>query len=116
MTNLAQSDLFINFVGVAQIFLFVFSVFVLGLLVKILSDISQISGRVKRESAELLTDMADIRTEAKEVVKAVISYTATFISAAGVRKFAGLMAGILEQTKKRPARKKATGSSASKKK
>ncbi|MEX0918781.1 MAG: hypothetical protein WDZ85_02320 [Candidatus Paceibacterota bacterium] len=105
MTTLHQSDFFINFLGVSQIFIAVFLVFILALLVKILSDIAFLTRRFKREVKETAADLAEIRSEAKDTIKSLVAYVATFIGAVGVRRAMGFLAGWLEQsTSKRRAR------------
>lgn len=97
MDALVQSDLFLTIIGVSQIIIAVFLIFILGLAVKIFSDVSYIIGRVKEETDEVIADIGEIRREVKSTTGAVVSYLTAVVSATGVKKALGLLSGFFEQ-------------------
>ena len=104
MNNLIQTDTFILILGVAQITLAVFAVFVLGLLIKIFSDISEMTGRAKTEIKGAFSDFSTMRLELKKIAATLIKTFAVFASTVGVKK----MMAFLENWVSKPTKKTKT--------
>ncbi len=108
MESIVNSDFFLLVLGMSQIFIAVFLVFLLGLMVKIFSDISYIVGRVKKETDEVVEDISFIRKEAKSIVRSTSAYLKVFVSASGIKKAIGLLSRFMDKKAEPKRTKKAT--------
>ena len=104
MEIFTQSDVFIVLVGTAQIIIVVFLVFTLALVVKILSDISYITGRIKREADDLFTDIGKVKKEASVAAQALFAYLSTLAKVSGIKKAINIL-GSLNKNKVTPEKK-----------
>ena len=104
MNTLAQSDLFVSLSGLALITIAVFLIFVLGLLIKILSDVSGVVDRVKNEADEFVGDIATIRGEVKGLMRTVNVYISALLTANGVKQIISL---VTNKSKTTSTKKKA---------
>lgn len=106
MEIFTQSDVFIVLVGTSQIIIVVFLVFTLALIVKILSDVSYITGRIKSEADEIFTDIGKVKKEAKMAAQAILTYLATLAKVSGIKKAVGILGGLSKtKTKVKPEKK-----------
>ena len=95
MNNLIQADLFAFILSLAQIIIAVFGIFILGLLIKILSDINDVTHRTKTEINEAFHDLSTVRGEAKKAAGALIKSMAVLVSAVGVNKIVSFIERIV---------------------
>jgi len=107
MESLVYSDFFLLVLGLSQIFIAVFLIFILGLLIKIFSDVSDIIKKIKRETDEVIEDVSHLRHELKGTIKSTSGYLKVLISATGVRKIISLLSGFMEKEEK-PKKKRRT--------
>lgn len=109
MESIVNSDFFLLVLGMSQIFIAVFLIFLLGILVKIFSDISYIVGRIKKETDEVVEDVSFLRKEVRSIVKSTSGYLKVFVSASGIKKAVGLLSGFMEK-KEEPKKTRKTAS------
>lgn len=113
MEIFTQSDVFIVLVGTAQIIIVVFLVFALALTVKILSDISYLTGRIKTEADEIFADVGKIKKEAKEIARAFVSYISALAKISGFKKAISIFSGLTktktkDESVKKPSKKRSS--------
>lgn len=105
MDSLIQSDIFLGVVGVSLITIAVFMIFVLGLLIKILSDLSLAVDRVKKETDQFVGDMSAIRSEIKNTVKTFNVYVSALLTANGLKQFMSFLAGTIGSSRTKDKKK-----------
>lgn len=100
MNNFIQVDSFVFILGLAQIIIAVFGIFILGLLIKILSDINDVTNRAKTEINEAFQDLSAVRGEAKKAADTIIKSLTLLVGAIGVKKIVSFIEQIVSDSTK----------------
>ncbi len=102
MDSLIQSEIFQGLVGLSFIVMAVFAVFILGLSIKVLSDLSQIINKIKKETDDLTNDLGVIKGEIKGLLRSVGTYFSVLLTADGLKQ---VLAMFMNRQKKKKAKR-----------
>lgn len=108
MESLIKADIFFFVSTISLVVLSLLFAVVLGLIIKILRDISDVAEMTKREVAGLVDDIHEIRSDVKSGVKATTRYAKAAVASVGIREALSFFASTMTDAvkKKRSRRRK----------